>query len=134
VNKRTTKTQRNKETRKNLFIWCFFVPLCLCGFSSCAGSKVGTDSARKVIAQDLSVPEKRVQVWNVSQLGETVLAEGALRVTFVLQKDSSRKWRLLKMKYSDEWETPEKFLSLQERSSLSTSLQSAFLRELTTEP
>ena len=89
------------------------------------------DTARKVIAQELRVPEERIEVNSVSELGGTVLAEGSLKITFVLQKGPQGKWSVIKLNYSDGWKTLDEFLqSVPEKSSLSRSLESALLAEL----
>ncbi len=122
---KTTETRRHGER--------IFLSLCLCAsvvFFACGG-KTKPDTARKLLAQELHVPEERVEVTSVSELGGTVLAEGSLKITFVLQKDAKGKWSVVRMKYSDGWQTPEEFLkSIPEKSSLTRSLESALLAEL----
>jgi len=89
------------------------------------------DVARKVIAQELRVPEDRIEIKDVSAFGGTIVAEGTLKFTSVLQKNAQGKWTLVSMKYSGDWQTPEEFLkSMPEKSALSRALESALLAEL----
>ena len=77
------------------------------------------DTAQKVIAQELHVPEQRVEVASVTELGTTATVEGSLKITFVLQKTAQGKWSVVGMKYSEPWQTPEEFLkSVPEKSAL----------------
>ncbi|HJZ11522.1 MAG TPA: hypothetical protein VJ521_05200 [Acidobacteriota bacterium] len=99
--------------------------------TGCAGTKMNANQARKAIASELRVSEKQVQIDRMSQMGETVLAEGSLRLTFVLQKEQTGQWKVLKIKRSSgNWQSPEEFFAPPFESSLSRSLESAFLAEL----
>ncbi len=126
---KTTEARRHGEN--------IFLSLCLCVSVvtfACGGTKMKTDTARKIIAQELRVPEERVEVASVSQTGGTVLAEGSLKITYVLQKGPQGKWSVVKLNYSNGWKTLDEFLkSVPEKSSLTRSLESAVLAELNRE-
>jgi hypothetical protein len=102
--------------------------ICLVLFSvSCAATKLENRPAQEVIARQLDVPEKSVHVSSVSSLSDTALVETVLRVTFVLQKDGSGKWHVVRMQHAaDRWETPEEFLKSVDQSQFQKSLGNAF--------
>ena len=114
-----------KETKSLLVV--FISVLCI----SCAGAKLQNREAQQVIARQLDVSDNKIHVSSISELADTALVETVLRVTFVLQKDSSGKWKVIRMQHSaDRWETPEEFLKSSSTSALSRSLESAFLAQL----
>jgi hypothetical protein len=103
--------------------------------AGCAGTKMNPDGARQVIATDLKMAEKQVQVDKVTEMGGTVLAEASLRLAFVLQKDGKGQWHIVKIRRSDnQWEPPDQFFAPRSDSSLTLSLKSAFLWELKGDP
>src|SRR3990172_2046002 len=121
------KKSRNSKVKAK------FALLCLCAFVvfSCAKSSVSTDTARKIIAKQLEFPEKQINISTVSQTGNTVLAEGSLKLAFIFQKDESGYWKLLKIRHaSNRWETPEEFQQYLLSSSFARALHSAFLAQL----
>jgi hypothetical protein len=104
---------------------------------SCAAKKLQNQEAQAVIARQLDVPEERIHISKVSELSNTALVDTMLRATFVLQKDSSGKWRVVRMQHSsDHWETPEEFLksASPSTSAFRNSLEDAFLAMLQEEP
>lgn len=128
----------NKTTKARRHGGWNLLSLCLCAsvvFIACSStSKMKPDAARKVIAQELRVPEERIEVKDVSAFGGTIVAEGTLKITSLLQKNAQGKWTVVSMKYSGDWQTPEEFLkSVPEKSSLTRSIESALLAELNRE-
>jgi hypothetical protein len=103
---------------------------CVCSLGvtvSCAGAKLQSNAAQEVIARQLDVPPNQVHVSSLSEVSNTALVETVLRMTFVLQKDSSGKWRVVRMQHSaDKWETPEEFIKSIEQSQFQKSLENAF--------
>jgi len=100
---------------------------------SCAGKKLQNQEAQQVIAKQLDVPEERIHISKISELPNTALVDTVLRATFVLQKDSAGKWRVIRMQHSsDRWETPEEFLksASPSTSAFRNSLEDAFLAML----
>lgn len=99
--------------------------------TGCAGTKMNAKQARKAVASELRMSEKQVQIDKMSQMGGTILAEGSLRLVFVLQEEQTGQWKVLKIRRSSgNWESPEEFFAPPFESSLSRSLESAFVMEL----
>ena len=99
--------------------------------TGCAGTKINANQARKAVASELRMSEKQVQIDKISEMGGTILAEGSLRLVFILQKEQTGQWKVLKIRRSSgNWESPEEFFAPPFESSLSRSLESAFVAEL----
>jgi hypothetical protein len=100
---------------------------------SCAAKKLQNQEAQETIARQLDVPEQRIKISKISELSNTALVDTMFRATFVLQKDSGGKWRVVRMQHStDRWETPEEFLKAASpsTSAFRNSLEDAFLAML----
>jgi hypothetical protein len=123
--------KRSKNSKVNLK---YLLPLCLCVsvvFFSCAKNSVNTEGARKLIAQQLNFPEKQIYIKTVSVTGNTALAEGGLKVAFVLQKDERGSWKLVKVRHaSNRWENPEDFKQSLQLTSFGQAIESAFISQL----
>jgi hypothetical protein len=92
---------------------------------------MNTDQVRKAVASELRISEKQVEIDKTTQTGGTVLAEGSLKLVFILQMEQNGQWKVLKIRRSSgNWESPEQFFSPPFESSLSRSLETAFLAEL----
>ena len=93
------------------------------------------DSAEKVLASELRMAQKQVQVDKITEMGNTVLVEGTLQLAFVLQKGGDGQWHMVKIRRSsDHWETPDLFFAPSNESALSRSLEHAMLTALKSTP
>ena len=98
---------------------------------SCVSSKLQNDQAKRVIADQLQVKEKVIEVSSVVEYGNTAVVESVLKTTFVLQRGTDGVWHVVRMQHeADQWETPEEFLKLASPSAFHESLESAFVAAL----
>lgn len=116
-----------------LILFCIVLP-CFAFFISCAGKKLSPDDARRLIAEELQIPEGDVEVSATSEMGGSVVADASIRFAVLLQKDANGKWKLIRVRRSDDnWLSPEAF-----RQSLpapfSEALATAFLNEVNRDP
>ncbi len=95
----------------------------------CAGT-MKQDQAARLIAAQLSVPVEHVQVDSMSTMGNNVLADVTLKVSFALQKNQQGEWQIYRVRTTSGWEPPEGFRQNLVPTALSRSLSSAFLAEL----
>lgn len=106
----------------------FFRSILVCGLLLSGCSSVTPNFAKTIIAQDTGIPEKQIEVKEVSQYPGSIVVDARLNLAFSLQQDRSGQWHVLKIsKIPGQWEEPEKVLPA---SALGRSLQSALLSEL----
>jgi hypothetical protein len=88
----------------------------------CSSGKLKPEIARKVIASELSVPEKQITINSTSGMSNTVVADASVKLSFTMQLGSDGKWHVVKISRTPgQWEDP---------SSFHKSLQSAIQAEL----
>jgi hypothetical protein len=97
----------------------FFLALLL--LAGCAGAKMNSDTARDVIAKDLSLSKEQVKVENVGMMLGSATVEANIKLSFVLQQKGNQ-WHIYKVQFSNnDWQTPQQFQQ---------SLRAAFTAEL----
>ena len=97
-----------------------------CNFLACATGK--PDLARKIIAHDMGIPEKQIEVKEVAQYPGTLVADAQIKLGFLLQKDKTGQFHVLKIsRIPGKWEERERVFPM---TSLGRSLESALLAEL----
>lgn len=99
------------------------------GFIGCASSMKQSD-ASKIIAGELNLPEKSVQVTTVSGMGGNLVADATLQVSFALRRTQEGHWQILRVQEANGWAAPDHLKAKLQTSALSRSLSSAFLAEL----
>lgn len=111
--------------------FAFVLPLLLLviGLLGCASSMKQSD-ASKIIAGELNLPEKSVQVTTVSGMGGNLVADATLQISFALQRTPEGHWQILRVQESNGWTSPDHLKAKLQTSALSRSLSSAFLAEL----
>jgi hypothetical protein len=98
-----------------------------CLFAACS-SKVKTDFARKIIAEDTGIPQKQIVVKEVAKYPGTIVADAQLHLAFLLQQDKAGHWHVLKIsKIPGKWEERDRVFPM---TSLGRALESAILSEL----
>ena len=87
--------------------------IALCAICAC-GAPMKNSAAAKALSQATGLPAQQIQVTAVSGMGGTLAVDASVKMTFILQKDKSGQWTVVKVKRfgSGQWEDPDKIPEL----------------------
>ena len=83
---------------------CVFVAIV--ALAGCAGAPIKNTSAAQILSHQLNIPEQQLMITGVSGTSSTLAIDAAIKVSFLLQKDSSGQWKIIKINRTGKWEDP----------------------------